>query len=228
MPSKSEPGGFAWRERGKRLVMTAGIVGVAVLGLWQAGVLFRDPNENVTTTDELGETVLLEIRAADTSVETPGGPDLSIGAEKGQLAPNFEVSTLAGERVKLSDFRGKAVYLNFWASWCGPCRAEMPDIQAVLDEFNTQGLVVLAVNNGEAFAPADGFIEELDLRLTAVGMDPTRSVIEQYGVFSMPTSVFINADGVVTRVHPGLATAEQMEEFAREALGLSATEKADG
>ena len=87
--------------------------------------------------------------------------------------------------------------------------------------FEANGLVVLAMNAGEAYGPASGFVEELPMEsLTAIAVDPSRGVIERYRVFSMPTSIFINAEGEVTRVHPGFATAEQMDAFAREALGL--------
>lgn len=212
-----------WRSRLVRSGVTAAIVAIAVAGLWQAGVLFRDPDEDVTVTTESGETAVIEIRAANTSVETPALPGQSVGLDEGDLAPDFEASTIEGERVRLSDFRGKAVYLNFWASWCTPCRAEMPDIIALLETYESQGLAVLAMNAGEAFGPASNFVDELQMRpLTAIALDPSRSVIERYRVFSMPTSIFIDAEGVVTRVHPGFATAAQMDEFAREALGLDA------
>ena len=210
-----------WHSRIVRGSVTAAIVGIAVAGLWQVGVLFRDPDEDVTVTTPGGETEVIQIRAANTSIETPAGPGQSVGLDPGDLAPDFEASTIEGERVRLSDFRGKAVYLNFWASWCTPCRAEMPDIIALLDQYEAEGLVVLAMNAGEAFRAAGGFVEELQMQsLTAITLDPSRSVIERYRVFSMPTSVFIDAEGAVTRVHPGFATAEQMDEFAREALGL--------
>ena len=211
-----------WNNRFVRAGVTSAIVAVAVAGLWQAEVLFRDPDQDVTVTTASGETAVIEIRAANTSVETPGGQGRTVGLDTGDLAPDFEASTIEGERVRLSDFRGKAVYLNFWASWCTPCRAEMPDILALLDTYESQGLVVLAMNAGESFRPATGFVEELQMEsLTAIAMDPSRNVVDRYKVFSMPTSIFIDAEGVVTRVHPGFATAGQMDQFAREALGLA-------
>lgn len=204
-----------------RVTITATIVGVAVMGLWQAGILFRSPDEDVTVTTAEGETEVIRIRAANTSIETPSQAGQSVGLKPGNLAPDFEASAISGERLRLSDFRGKAVYLNFWASWCSPCRAEMPDIIALLEQYEGDGLVVLAMNAGEAFGPASGFVDELRMEpLTAITLDPSRSVLERYRVFSMPTSIFIDAQGVLTRVHPGFATAAQMDEFAREALGL--------
>lgn len=210
-----------WKDRILRLMGVAAIVGLSILLLWRADILFRDTSEDIEITDESGQQVVLEIRAADTSVETPNPLGLDVGVDEGKLAPNFEASTFDGERVQLADFRGRPVFLNFWASWCAPCRAEMPAIQAVLDQYEDQGLVVLAVDNGERFEPARGFVEELKLDFTEFGLDPGQDVIGRYRVVSMPTSVFIDAKGVITRIHAGQATEQQMEEFVREAMGLA-------
>ena len=213
--------GMAWKDRTLRLAGVAAIVGVSVLVLWRADILFRSTSEDIETTGESGQTVVLQIRAADTSVETPNPLGLGIGVQEGEIAPNFEVSNLKGERVQLADFRGRPVFLNFWASWCGPCRAEMPAIQTVLDQYEDQGLVVLAVDNGERFEAARGFVEELGLDFTEFGLDPGQDVIRRYRVVAMPTSLFIDAEGVITQVHAGQATEEQMREFVLEAMGLT-------
>ena len=208
-----------WKDRGLRLAGVTAIVGVFVLVLWRADILFRDTSEDVEVTAESGETVVLQIRATDTSLETPNPLGLDVGIQEGKLAPNFEVSNFGGERVQLADFRGRPVFLNFWASWCGPCRAEMPAIQAVLDRHKDEGLVVLAVDNGERFEPARAFVEELGLNFTEFGLDPGQDVIRRYRVLAMPTSVFIDAEGVITRVHMGQATEQQIEDFVLEAMG---------
>lgn len=214
-----------WRNRALRLAGVVAIVGVSALVLWRADILLRDASEDVEITDESGQRVVLEIRAADTSVETPNSLGLEVGVGVGKLAPNFEASNFDGERVQLADFRGRPVFLNFWASWCGPCRAEMPAIQAVLGEFKDEGLVVLAVNNGERFGPARAFVDDLGLDFTEFGLDPGQDVIQRYRVVSMPTSVFIDADGVITQVHAGQATEQQMREFVLEAMGLPTSEQ---
>lgn len=218
-------GRVGWRNRALRLAGVVAIVGVSALLLWRADILFRDPNEDVETTDESGRQVVLEVRAADTSVGTSNPRGLDVGVGEGKLAPNFEVSNFDGERVQLVDFRGRPVFLNFWASWCGPCRAEMPAIQSVLGEFGDQGLVVLAVNNGERFGPARGFVDELGLDFTEFGLDPGQDVIREYRVLAMPTSVFIDADGVITRVHAGQATEQQMRGFVLKAMRLPTSER---
>ena len=193
--------------------------------LWQAGVLLRDPDEQVEVTNTVGETVVLDIRAADASIETPNETSLKVSVKEGDLARNFELSTLEGERVQLADFRGQAVFLNFWASWCGPCRAEMPDIDRVLQEYKDDGLIVLAVNNGERFAPAKRFIDDLQVDFTIVGLDPSQEIIGRFRIVAMPTSIFIDENGVIVRIHAGLATADQIDQFAREALGTLAASR---
>ena len=210
---------FDFENRAVRGIVALTLVGFISILLWQAWVLFRDPDEQVEVANADGETVVLEIRAVDASIETPNGDALNVSVKQGDLAPNFELSTLTGERVQLADFRGQAIFLNFWASWCGPCRAEMPDIDAVLRKYEDDGLIVLAVNNGEPFGPAKQFIDDLQVNLTVVGLDPSQEIIGRYRIVAMPTSIFIDENGVITRIHAGLATAGQIDQFVQEALG---------
>ena len=174
-------------------------------------------------TDPSGRETTVSIRAADASIETPYPSGIGVDLKEGRLAPNFEVSNLSGERVRLADLRGKAVYLNFWATWCAPCSAEMPEIERVLRKYEASGLVVVAVNNGESFGRAREFIEELRLNLSVVGLDPSQQVVNRYRVSAMPTSIFIDRQGVITKIHLGLATEKQMDQFARDALGTPAS-----
>lgn len=178
-----------------RLFAAAAIVILAVAGLWQAGILFSDNTATVETPDGTAR-----VFAATTDVDTPPFEGRKVGLGEGDLAPNFEFSTFEGERLRLSDFRGRPVFLNFWASWCGPCRQELPDMQTMLEKYGDQGLVVLAVNNGEAIRPAQRFIARIEVELTAFGYDPTSAIARRYGVTGLPVSVFIDADGVITRV----------------------------
>jgi peroxiredoxin len=97
----------------------------------------------------------------------------------------------------------------------------MPAIQTVLDQYEQAGLVVLAVDNGERFEAARSFVEELGLDFTEFGLDPGQDVIRRYRVVAMPTSLFIDAEGVITAVHVGQATGMEMEELVLEAMGLA-------
>jgi len=95
----------------------------------------------------------------------------SEAVEVGRTAPDFELTTLDGKTVRLSDFRGKGVLINFWASWCKPCRDEMPAIQRVYERHRDKGLEVLAVNIAETEVTVDGFVRHLDLTFPIL-LDP--------------------------------------------------------
>ena len=125
-----------------------------------------------------------------------------IGIRKGELAPDFELETLDGETVKLSDFKGQRVMLNFWATWCPPCRAEMPDMQKFQADKDVQ---VLAVNLLETESNPDvvqEFIDELKLTLT-VPMDEVSAVSNEYEIMAYPTSFMIDSNGRIQFVVMG-------------------------
>ncbi|MCK9495279.1 MAG: redoxin domain-containing protein [Dehalococcoidia bacterium] len=112
----------------------------------------------------------------------------------GEPAPDFVLEKSgSGERVSLSDFRGQPVILNFWATWCVPCRTEMPDLQHVYDD---QDVVVLAVNWQESDSVVGDFLDEFGLTFPTV-MDRQGSVREHYGVVGLPASFFIDAEGIL-------------------------------
>jgi len=117
-------------------------------------------------------------------------------------ALNFTLQTLDGRALSLADLKGKTVLLNFWATWCGPCRAEMPLLQQAQDR-NPDRLVILALNNGEAPDLVNAFVSELGLRL-AVLLDPDNQVTERYRVRGFPTTIFIDPAGVIRYQHIGV------------------------
>ncbi len=196
-----------------RLLAAGAVVAVAVVGLWQAGILFQSDDAVVQTDDGTAK-----IFAATTSIETPVIDGRSVGLSEGQLAPDFEFSTFDGERMRLSDLRGQPVFLNFWASWCGPCRQEMPDMMTMDEKYSERGLVVLAVNNGEALGPANRFLERLEIELPMYGYDPTAQIVRRYGVTGLPVSYFIDAEGIITRVVTGQLSFTIMETSVLEVI----------
>ena len=122
--------------------------------------------------------------------------------EVDQPAPDFFLRTLNGRSVRLSDYRGKTVVLNFWASWCPPCRREMPDFQTLWEERGPSGpddLVILAVNllPEDTIAAAEGFVDEFGLTFPIL-LDTSRGEVSQrYGVQALPATFFIDRDGIV-------------------------------
>lgn len=197
-----------------RLVAGTLVVGLGLLILWQTGVIFTSQTTSVT--DEAGGTV--EVLPASVSVATSTPDGFSVGLRAGDVAPDFEFSAFDGQRMRLSDFRGRPVFLNFWASWCAPCRAEMPAMEVVLHEHEADGLVVLGVNNGERLASAERFLERLDVELTAYAYDPAADIARRYSILGMPTSFFIDADGVITDVYATALSEDLMREAVAKAI----------
>ena len=118
------------------------------------------------------------------------------GTGLGNVAPDFQLSNLEGNTVSLSDFRGKPVMLNFWASWCGPCREEMPYIQQVYAEWSDRGLVVLAVNIGESSTTVKEFVQSYGLSFSVL-LDTKQDVAQKYNIQAIPTTFFIDKDGII-------------------------------
>ena len=197
-PSPSRPASFIESTLG-RFVAAVAILAIGVVALWQAGILFS--SEDPVVTD--GDTTT-HLQSADASIDTPTTPGRKVGLSQGDLAPDFEFSAFDGQRLKLSDFRGRAVFLNFWATWCQPCKRELPDMDELLRQYSGQGLAVIAMNNGERFEPARKFMDEdMGVNLTAIGYDPEQDVADRYAVDGMPTSFFIDENGVITQVVRG-------------------------
>lgn len=110
------------------------------------------------------------------------------------LAPDFTLPTPEGKKVSLSDFRGKVVFLNFWASWCTPCREEMPAMERLYQEFKDKDFVILAVNVKDRKHEAVDFIKEMKITYP-VAFDPDGQVGLLYGAWALPTTYLIGPKG---------------------------------
>lgn len=122
----------------------------------------------------------------------------------GHPAPDFTLQTLDGRQVSLSDFRGRPVIVNFWATWCPPCRAEMPEFQNAYLEYQDRGLVILGVNSTVQDDPelVPGFVAEFGLTFPIL-LDEEGEATSAYRILGLPTSVFIDSRGVVKEVFTG-------------------------
>lgn len=126
----------------------------------------------------------------------------------GTTAEDFQLTDLAGKRQSLSQYRGKVVLVNFWATWCKPCTTEMPAMQATYDKLRDKGFVVLAVNELEDEAKVREHIQQHGHTFPVL-LDGDNKVANQFGVFGLPVSVFIDEKGVVREyIKGGLLTEE--------------------
>ncbi|MCX6004854.1 MAG: TlpA disulfide reductase family protein [Chloroflexi bacterium] len=128
--------------------------------------------------------------------------DAKVGNRIGFAAPDFTLPTLDNKEIKLSDFRGKNVIPNFLATWCGPCRFEMPFFQAIHDEWDKSGVSIIAVATQDDLESTRSYAKAYNLKFT-IPVDVIGNVAKKYGVSGMPTTFFINQDGVITSVKIG-------------------------
>lgn len=155
--------------------------------------------------DEPAESAVAVPTEAAPALEGPLPP---VDPTIGNLAPNFSLGTLKGEPLALEDLRGKAVVLNYWVTWCVPCREEMPDIEALYQEYQDEGLVVLSVNGTkqDAMADIEQFLAEVQVSFPVL-LDHSEDVYNSYRILFMPTTFFIDPHGVIQDIVLGSTDA---------------------
>jgi peroxiredoxin len=130
----------------------------------------------------------------------------------GMQAEDFRLTDLEGKQQSLSQYRGKVILVNFWATWCKPCTTEMPAMQATYDKLRDKGFVVLAINELEDDAKVREHIKQYGHTFPVL-MDRDNKVANQYGVYGLPVSVFIDEQGVVQEyIKGGLLTEQKILE----------------
>jgi peroxiredoxin len=197
------------------------LLGVAVAFLLFGNSLFARPQRpqvslplDGPSSDNAGRELNSGAAGTGDRVLAPDTGTLSVG----DIAPNFVLANLEGEAVRLTDFRGQPVIVNFWATWCPPCRIEMPDLQAAYERYDGEDLAILALNQSEpAILVRDYFYEEMGLTFTPL-IDEVGLVSDRYGIFSFPTSLFLDETGTIFAVHRGLMTGEQLDGYMAELL----------
>ncbi|MFC4557232.1 TlpA family protein disulfide reductase [Virgibacillus kekensis] len=184
------------------------IVGIAVItimiGLAVVGFIGENKSETNSSKMSNGQPEGAGIVAPDQT-----------GIEQGETAPDFTLETLSGETLQLSDLRGKKVILNFWASWCGPCKKEMPEMQKFYEEHKKEVEIValnltgreVGVSNVKKYIDKFGYTYPVPL-------DEELKVQEMYGVTVIPTTYFINTNGKIQLPRKaGPMTYEYLEEM---------------
>jgi peroxiredoxin len=178
-----------------RVIKILMLVTIAVLGLAVAGCS--------STTDQAPEPEPEPSPASTTTPTSEPVPEANEGFNVGDRAIDFRLESLDGETVVLSDLRGSPVILNFWATWCGPCRLEMPFIQEVYeDKAWADRLVIMSVNVGEESSQVARFMEQNGLSYDVV-LDKDTRVAQNYNIRGIPTTLFINKNGIIEGVKVG-------------------------
>jgi thiol-disulfide isomerase/thioredoxin len=150
-------------------------------------------------------------------VEKPASSEEKTGLKPGSIAPGFALNTLDGKKVSLEDFRGKKVILNFWATWCPPCRDEMPEMQKFYKD-NKDHVEILAVNLEYSESKPEkikDFVSEYGLAFP-IPLDEKNTIGKQFRAVSIPTSYFINEEGIITKMHIGPMDYEFMDQEVKE------------
>ena len=135
--------------------------------------------------------------------------ELEVGPQVGKLAPVFKFTNPDGEAISLSDLNGHYVVLNFWATWCGPCKFEMPLLQELArdEEKASEGLMLLTINSGESADAVSQFMYEHGYSFPVL-LDTQRSIARAYNVRAIPTTFFLDKDGIIRDIKVGAFTTE--------------------
>lgn len=183
-----------------RNIITTLAVGVAIVGLvW----FFDKPG------DANSQSITL------TAAATGPAPRVD------KPAPDFRVTTLDGQVFQLSDFRGRPVWISFWATWCPPCRAENPDIQAVYEANRDQGLVIIALSIGEGTDTVRDYVARTGLTYT-IGLDQGTDIAAQYRIVGIPTHFFVDRDGIIREWRIGSMSEGTMQKKVAKIMAPSA------
>lgn len=174
--------------------------------------------------------LIARIQAAQQVVKTTPGAGLSAGSHP--LAADFTLhtwawwntepksvsqATLAAETMRLAALQGKVVVINFWASWCDPCRAEAPTLEAAWLRYQSQGVVFIGVDVNDTAADSAAFLKQYHLTYFS-GPDYTDTTVVAYGVLGLPTTYFVDRHGHVASKHIGLIDAKTLNQSIQQAL----------
>ncbi|WP_053367000.1 thiol-disulfide oxidoreductase ResA [Bacillus sp. FJAT-27245] len=133
-------------------------------------------------------------------------------AKAGDIAPNFVLTDLEGNKHKLSDYKGQGVFLNFWGTWCKPCEEEMPYINNQYKQFKDKGVQVLAVNISESNVAVSSFSEKYGLTFPIL-LDKDSQVMNTYGVGQLPATFLVDKEGKIVKYHTGQLTEHTIKQF---------------
>lgn len=197
----------------KKIVLTI-ILMFALIILTSCSTETTMDDKNETITKEKETSSVDDSSDAETTTnndESTDNTNEETDVEK-PLAKDFELMNLKGEKVSLSDYKGQKIFLNFWASWCGPCREEMPDLNSFYESHKDENFVIIAVNVGEDKEIAESFMTDNGYTMPVL-LDETTDVAAEYLVRGIPTTLVINESFEVIHRVSGTLSMDQIEEF---------------
>ena len=188
--------------------------------------LSQDATEEATFRLKVRESEPIEAVQEEASLPTVGSiTDLAsasgeaVGLEVGNRAPDFTITTIEGETLSLSDLRGEVVLLNFWGTWCGPCRREMPEFQEAYETHRDDGFTILALAILREDTEADVLQFRDDFGLTfPITIDEGERITDSYNIVSQPSTLILDTDGVIIYRNFGITLASQISDILEEAL----------
>ena len=138
----------------------------------------------------------------------------------GKPAPEFALKSFSGEKVKLSDFRGKTLLVNFWASWCHPCKEEAPALERTYMSLSRNQVEFIAINIMDDRKSAEEYIESFGGSFVNI-YDPENRVHLEYGVGGVPETFFVNPEGIITGKHRGPLTEKMIMSYIKDAIAYN-------
>lgn len=195
------------------LILIAGVVAGLAIG-WR--FFAQDPRAGGLSTPPLpvsGQVFILPTATGEAAILPALAP--------GNPAPDFTLKSLDGGQITLSAYLGRPVLINFWATWCPPCRIEMPELVRTYEEHKDLGFIILGINLTfqDALPEIVAFVEEFKMTFPVL-LDETGEVTTQkYRLLGLPMSVFVDRKGAIRRIQIGVMNADQIREFTAEILG---------
>ncbi|MBU5594127.1 TlpA family protein disulfide reductase [Amphibacillus sp. MSJ-3] len=197
----------------KKVVLSLILLGMFSWTIYDFFTSTSDESKHQSLEEDTEKAEIKEGREEDGRVEDAG--ENTIGLEIGQLAPDFVLTTLSGDEVSLSDYRGQPLMLNFWATWCPPCRAEMPDMEKFYQNTDVEILAINLTDTEADINEVQEFVDKYDLTFPIL-LDEAIEVAMIYAIQPIPTSFMIDSEGIIRFKTSGPLTYEQMMQVLEE------------